>query len=292
VKTQRAGKRGTVDLKSLIRSAYPTLSGNQRKVADFLLQHDREIPFLSVVDIEQQTGASKATVVRLAQRLGMSGFLELRNRLSEGVQSAIRGSERFPLTVPSDNEETLTSVARQDVRNINQTISHLDPKVFHEVAEMILAASHTYTAGLGISALMAQVLSYSLNQVAVHATPFERGYETFIEQAPFLTPDDLLVIFSFPPYSQETIDLARVASDMKTPVVAITDKVTSPAAFYSRRVLAIRSQNMIFTNSISAISVVINALVTEIAVRNKAKALKMQKQVETMLHDSGHYNAG
>lgn len=292
MKKKKAGTRGTVDLKGLIRSAYPSLSSNQRKVADFLLQHDREIPFLSVVDIEQQTGASKATVVRLAQRLGMSGFLELRNRLSEGVQSAIRGGDRFPLSVPSDREETLTAVARQDVRNINQTIRDLDPKVFHDVAEMILAASHVYTAGLGISSLMAQILSYSLNQVAIRATPFVRGYETFIEQIPFLSSDDLLVVFSFPPYSQETVDLARVASEMKTSVVAITDKVTSPAALYSRRVLAIRSQNMIFTNSISAISVVINALATEIAVRNRAKALKLQKQVDTMLRDSGHYHAG
>jgi DNA-binding MurR/RpiR family transcriptional regulator len=281
-----------VDLKALIRSAYPSLSGNQRKVADFLVQHDREIPFLSVVDIERQTGASKATVVRLAQRLGMSGFLELRNRLSEGAQSALRGADQFPLNVPTDREGTLTAVARQDVRNINQTISHLDPKVFHEVAEMILRASHVYTAGLGISSLMSQVLAYSLNQVAIPATPFVRGYETFIEQIPFLSSDDLLVLFSFPPYSQETIDLARVVSGMKTTVVAITDRVTSPVAFYARRTLPIRSQNMLFTNSISAISVVINALATEIAVRNKTKALKLQKQVDTMLRDSGHYNAG
>jgi hypothetical protein len=46
---------------------------------------------------------------------------------------------------------------------------------------------------------------------------------------------------------------------------------------------------MLFTNSFSAISVVINAIATEVAVRNKSKALRMAKQIDTMLRDTGHY---
>ena len=71
-------RRSFPDLKALIREKYPGLPENQRKVADFLLQHLEEAPFLSVVEIEERSGASKATVVRLAQHLGYSGFLEMR----------------------------------------------------------------------------------------------------------------------------------------------------------------------------------------------------------------------
>ena len=78
-----------VDLRSFIQSGYPGLSDNQRKVADVLLQRVREVPFLSVNDLGDLSGTSKATVVRLAQSLGFTGYLELRERLREGIQSEI-----------------------------------------------------------------------------------------------------------------------------------------------------------------------------------------------------------
>ncbi|MFN0158024.1 MAG: MurR/RpiR family transcriptional regulator [Bacteroidota bacterium] len=281
-----------MDLKEVIRTAYQSLPENQRKVADFLVQHTRDIAFLSIADVEQRSGASKATVVRLAQSLGFTGYNELRAKLREGVQHQIRLKDKFPLLSTTDHEAALTIVARQDVRNINQTINNLDKETFHTIAAMILKSSHVYTMGLGISSLMSQILAYSLNQVAVKATPFVHDYETFAEQMAFVKTSDLLIAFSFPPYSKETVDTVKFAHDRGIPVVAITDRVTSPVSFFSTKLIPIRSQNLLFTNSFSAISVVINALATEVAVRNKPKALKMMKEIDQQLEDLGHYTTG
>jgi DNA-binding MurR/RpiR family transcriptional regulator len=278
-----------VDLKRVIHSRYPSLPENQRKVADFLLQRSREVPFFSVVQIEKECGVSKATVVRLAQNLGFSGFLELREKLLEGVQSEIRLRDRFPLISKVDGAETLTMVANQDVKNINQTINHLDRQVFQEVIGMILRADQVFTFGLGISSLMASILAYSLKQVAIHARPLAHGHETFLEQLAFVTPRDLLIGFSFPPYSRETVDAAKAAAGHKLPLVAITDKSTSPITFYAERVLPIRSQNMLYTNSFSAISVIINALATEVAMRNKSRIAANLEEANRLLEESGYY---
>lgn len=286
--------RATIDegegfLKELILARYPSLPENQRKAADFLLHNIREVPFLSILEIEKRSGTSKATVVRLAQSLGFSGFLELRTKLTEVVQSALRLPESFPLLEGPDQGGALSVVARQDVKNINQTISHIDRETFAEVARMILAARHVYTLGLGISSLMAQILAYSLRQVAVRATAFIHDHGTFMEQLLFAGPADVLCAFSFPPYSKETIDVAAAAAKRRIPVIAVTNKLTAPITFYAQRVIAIRSQNILFTNSFSAISVVINALATEVAVRNREKAVRMMKEIDRLLTDSGHF---
>jgi len=60
-------------------------------------------------------------------------------------------------------------------------------------------------------------------------------------------------------------------------------------SFHAVKVLPVRSTNMLFTNSLSAISVVMNALATEIAVRNRDKALRALQQTEKLLRQSGHY---
>jgi DNA-binding MurR/RpiR family transcriptional regulator len=285
-------RRGSPDLEALIQRKYPELPENQRKVADFLVQHIREAPFLSVMEIEDRSGASKATVVRLAQSLGFSGFLEMRGKLIKRVQSQMRITEMFPLLPRTGREETLTAVADQDVRNINETINQLDRKVFGDVARMILNAARVYTLGLGISSLMARILAYSLSQVAIRSTSLVHDYETFIEQIHQFDRSDLIIAFSFPPYSKETIEVARAAAKRKTSIVAVTDRVTSPVSAYAARVLPVVSQNMLFTNSFSAISVIINALTTEVALLNKAKALKNLKESEKLLERTGHYYAG
>jgi DNA-binding MurR/RpiR family transcriptional regulator len=277
------------DLPELILAKYEALPGNQRKVADFFLLRPRDVPFLSIMEIERQSGASKATIVRLAKNLGFSGFLELRARLLERVQSQIREPDLFPVAPASPGEETLTMVAQQDIRNINQTVSHMDRKAFDEVVRMIVRASHVYTAGLGISSLMAQTLAYSLSLVAVKSTALIHDCETFVEQLPFMTPSDLLIAFSFPPYSRETVEVVEAAAARRTRVVGITDRLTAPISFHCVKVLPIRSQNRLFTNSFSAISVVINALATDVALHNRAKAMKALKEIEGLLQKNGHY---
>jgi DNA-binding MurR/RpiR family transcriptional regulator len=282
-------ERGLVDLKKAIQTKYPSLPENQQRVADFLLHHQREVPFLSIVDVEKRCGTSKATVVRLAQSLGFTGYSQLRRSLREGVQQQFQLKDRFPLLSETNREGALALVAHQDVKNINQTINNLDKGTFRAVGSMILNASHVYTLGLGISSLMSQILAYSLNQVAVKASPFVHDYETFVEQMAFVNTSDILIAFSFPPYSRETVDAVKTAYEKGIQVVAITDKMTSPVTFYSKKVIPIRSQNLLFTNSFSAISVVINALATEVAVRNKRKALRMTKEIDQKLEETGHY---
>lgn len=289
-----AGKRrnaqaAPIDLKGLIQSAYPNLPENQRKVADVLIQRLREVPFLSVIDLQDISGTSKATVVRLAQNLGFSGYLELRDRVRENAQSEASSAEPFPLLSGESTEEILTAVARQDVKNITQTVAQIDRKTFIKVADMILKATRVHTCGLGISSLLANMLSYSLNQVAVRSTSFGHDHETFFEQLHQVGRSDVVVAFSFRPYSLETVDTARVLSSRGISVVAVTDRVTSPISLVSKATLPIVSQNFLFTNSISAVSVLINALTTEVALRSKRRATDNLRKTEALLHHAGHY---
>jgi DNA-binding MurR/RpiR family transcriptional regulator len=285
----RKEREAPIDLPLLVQTAYPNLPENQRKVADVLLERIREVPFMSVIDLEDLSGTSKATVVRLAQSLGFTGYLELRDRVREEVQSEVSHAETPPLLSRESDEETLSAVAMQDIRNINQTVSQIDHAAFSRVADMFLKASHVYTFGLGISSLLARMLSYSLNQVAVRSTAFSHEHETFFEQIHQVNAADVAVAFSFRPYSRETIDTAEALASRDVPVIAVTDRVTSPVCFVSKAVLPIVSQNLLFTNSISAASVLINALTTEVALHSKNRATDNLRETEKLLQQAGHY---
>ena len=264
------------EIKKRIQDHYESLPKNQKKLAEYFLDNFDRIPFLSVNNISEATTLSVASIVRFAQRIGFSGFLEIRAEIANTLQNQIENKEIFSLL---DDErldsDTLTTVANQDIKNINDTLNQLDRANFDQAIKMILSSKRTFTMGLGISFLLSRVLAYQLNQVAVDAYNFCRDHSSFMEQILFLNKDDLIIAFSFPPYSKETIEAAKFAKEKNIKVISITDKNAAPIAFYSDVHLIVKTENMLFTNSFSAISVVINAIATGCALNSKQKAKKM-----------------
>ncbi|TFH00511.1 MAG: MurR/RpiR family transcriptional regulator [Calditrichales bacterium] len=269
-------------LKHRIQHAYNDLPRNQQNVADFILENFDRIPFQGIQSISKSTSASVATIVRFAQRIGFSGFSELREQIAETLQNHIENKEIFVLSQDSSlSGDILTSVAKQDISNINETLAALERTQFDSAVDLILNASRVFTMGLGISNLMSQILAYQLNQIGYQAQAFRHDCTYFTEQVVFLQPKDILIGFSFPPYSKETIKAAEAAAADNIPVISITNRSTSPITNFSRTVLCVKSENMLFTNSFAAISVLINALSTECARRDEAHVRKMVERIDS-----------
>lgn len=271
-------------LKSTIQNSYNELSKNQKVIADFVLNNFDRIPFQSVQEISEATSLSVASIVRFAQRVGFEGFLEMRDQIAKSLQHRIKKQQIFSLIDNKDlKDDTFTSVANHDINNINATLHSLDRTQFNKSIKYLLGAEKVYTAGLGISYLLAEILSYQLNQVAIKSSCLIHTHTSFMEQVLTMNKKDLIVAFSLPPYSNETIDAVNFAKSRGIKTIAITNKESSPVTFYSETQLIIQSKNMLFTNSFASISVLINAIATECAVRNKVKANKMLKELNEVV---------
>jgi DNA-binding MurR/RpiR family transcriptional regulator len=269
------------EIKEQIRSRYNSLPKNQRKIADYFINNFDRIPFLNVQELSDSTGASVASIVRFAQRAGYKGFSDLREAVTDSLQKGMHNSEIFPLLEKHKIVgDLLTEVANLDIKNINDTLNLIERKSFSYVINRISSAERVLTGGLGISYLLAEILAYQLTQVGINSGVLMHAHTLFHEQVLFLNSKDLLVLFSFPPYSKETIDVAKFAEERRIDVIAITNKPASPITLYSKANLIVESRNMLFTNSFAAISVLINAIATSCAVKDKVRAKKILKESE------------
>lgn len=267
------------EIKEKIRSKYSDLPKNQKKMADYFIDNFDSIPFLNVQEVSRQSGTSVASVVRFAQRTGFTGYSELRDAIAESLQHQLSGKMIFPLFDKRKVEEDLlTEVANQDIKNINDTLSLIERENFRKAVKEIGKAGRVFTAGLGISYLLAEILAYQLTQVGIDAAVFKHDYTIFHEQIMFLNKNDLVIAFSFPPYSKETIEAVEYAKSKAIKVIAITNKEASPVTHFSDINLVVQSENMLYTNSFAAISVVINAIATECAMKNKQRAEKVLQE--------------
>lgn len=257
------------DIRKTIRSHHGSLSKNHQKISTFLLNNFERIPFMNVHEIAAASQASTATVVRFSQRVGFSGFSELRDAFTLLLQQNLTRDK--PL-IKSIENDMLVAVAEQDMADINKTRKQIDRSVFNNIIDCILAAREIGVAGVGISCLSSQILAYQLNQVGIPARALIHGSATFPEQIILMDPGALLILFSYPPYSRETIEAARFARQRGQTVIAITNKPAAPITFVATQSMTATSENVLYTNSLAGITYIINAIATECAYRERGRA--------------------
>ncbi len=281
------------EIKEKITSKYNSLPKNQKKIADYFINNFDKIPFVNVHDLSLATGASVASVVRFSQRAGFKGFSELRDAITGSLQKELTNKQIFPLFEKRGIEEDLlTEVANLDIKNINDTLNLIERKTFNLVIDRILKSERVFTAGLGISYLLAEILAYQLTQVGISSSVLQHSHTLFNEHILFINPKDLLIVFSFPPYSKETIEAAEFASKRKIDVISVTNKHASPVTFFTKANLIVKSENMLYTNSFAAISVLINAIATACAIKDKQRAKKVLKESEEIMINQNQVISG
>jgi DNA-binding MurR/RpiR family transcriptional regulator len=281
------------EIKEKITSKYNSLPKNQKKIADYFINNFDKIPFVNVQDLSIATGASVASVVRFSQRAGFKGFSELRDSITGSLQKELTNKQIYPLFEKRRAEEDLlTEVANLDIKNINDTLNLVERKTFDFVIDRISRAERVFTAGLGISYLLSEILAYQLTQVGISSSVLQHSHTLFNEHILFLNPKDLLIVFSFPPYSKETIEAAEYAAKRKIDVIAITNKHASPVTFFTKANLIVKSENMLYTNSFAAISVLINAIATACAIKDKQRAKKVLKESEEIMINQNQVISG
>ncbi len=270
-------------VKDKIKQSYNTLPKNQKRIADYILENFDKIPFYNVHELSEATSSSVASITRFAQRIGLDGYIELREGISGLLQSKIKNKSIFSLYDEKLlKDDTLTAVANLDIKNIGDTLAMIDREHFSLTVTSILKARRVYTAGLGISYLLAEILAYQLAQIGIDADVMKHTWSSFPENLVYADKSDYMVLISFPPYSKETIETAKTAREQGIDFTAITDKHSAPFTFYTDRVLTVNSENMLYTNSFSAISVLINAIATECALKNKKKSGQIMARLDDL----------
>jgi DNA-binding MurR/RpiR family transcriptional regulator len=256
------------------------MSSSQRRIAACLQSNLDEAAFWGVEELAERAQSSVATVVRFAQRLGYSGFMEMRQSLVAQAKAKSAPEERL-LLAPKEAAAMLVEVARQDMGNIERTVSGINEALLTRLVQSLEKARHRVLVGHGVSHIMSEHLCYLLTisgYVAVAGNPAE-----YARQVANLSPKDLLIAFSFRPYSQETLDVVAYAQKRHVPVIAFTDGLDSPLARHAELTICLAGENLMFTHSIAAYAVVSHAIAAALASKDREAAIKRLRETERIL---------
>jgi RpiR family transcriptional regulator, carbohydrate utilization regulator len=69
-----------------IRSLYPSMHDSEKKIAGFILEQPEVIVHMTVAKIADTTGVAESSIVRFCQRVGFSGFAQLKINLARNLK--------------------------------------------------------------------------------------------------------------------------------------------------------------------------------------------------------------
>jgi DNA-binding MurR/RpiR family transcriptional regulator len=128
-----------------------------------------------------------------------------------------------------DESNLIAYLTERENLNLRAAFERVDRAALHNLVEAICAAKTCYVVGLRSSRALATLLGHYLTKIAPKVIVIESS-DTMFEQLSWIDRDDVLVAYSFPRYSKQTIDAIQIAKSSGARTGALTDSQSAPAA--------------------------------------------------------------
>jgi len=211
-----------------LRRMFDSLRPAEKKVASYVLDNGGQVIYQSITELASATGTSDATIIRLANALGYSGYQELKIALArelvspdKNIHDDIEPDDTLPVAV--------RKAFRANVQAVSDTLDVLDLDSLKDAVDAVIAAKQVYLYGVGTSALAAQDAYYKLLRVGIHANFYADMHMQAMSTA-LIGSSDVVIGFSHSGSTKDVVDIIDLAKARGARVICITNRVRSPLA--------------------------------------------------------------
>jgi len=266
-----------------IQRKHSHLTRSQMALAQYILRHSEEVPFLSSAKLARKIGRSDATVTRFCFALGYAGYAELQKDLQKWVQMRLVSSERLKKTSRRAGADLCLDIFNRDVQNLKETSANLRPEQMGEVIRHLNRAQRIFVIGVRSSFGLAALAHSHFSAIRGGLVLVESARGMMADLVIDLGPKDALLAISFPRYARETLKVAQYAKGRSCPVIAITDSILSPLARVSDFILQTKIDGLGFINSYTSAVTTINCLSAGLSMVNARRSIRNLKALEDQL---------
>jgi len=207
-----------------------TLPKRLRQCADYVAQNTDIIAVSTIADLSNAAGVQPSAFIRFCQLMGFSGYSQMQRMFRE------KFSQRWPdyatrlEALRASGDESPSALLAEFVHagraSLENLAGSIEPAVLEHAVTTISKAPMIHIIGLSRAFPVAAYFGYALEKMGVPA--MLHGKFGNLDHRHAILSDDVLVVITFAPYTQETIDLATFAKAQGSKIVAITDAINSP----------------------------------------------------------------
>jgi DNA-binding MurR/RpiR family transcriptional regulator len=287
-----------------IRAICFELTGQSVEAANYLISNPEEVAFSSMREIARRAKVPPVSFVRLAQKLGLDGYSELKDRFIKSMHgpkaSAPSGEMRNVKSARalmegsrsknSSAESFIQEFFLAESRVLDETRNHLTVAQATEAAALLATAKRVFICAKRTSFPAAFMMNYLLHKArpdVVFMDGVGGAPESSLED---ITAHDVLVCFTFSPFNRTVHSFAMHASSVGARVIAITDSFSAPIGEFAKNLhFTVASSSKTFLESALGATTVAQ-LLSSLAINKLGfKARERIRRNETFLVQSGEY---
>ena len=274
-----------MDILSRIREQYDFFNKTQRRIADYLLEHPDMSSYSSLRQLASATHTTEATIISFSRRLGYSSFLDMKSHLQEYISHWMSPNEKIKTAISrtdaTDSSYALTIQSEQEA--LARTYEYISSKDFEQALDMLHAARRVYTLSYDYATTVSSHFAARFIRIGVDVIDLGgMNIPDILYQLAFCTADDLIVIFSYAPYSQPPIVLAKYLSEQGIPALGFSDSVTSPVAQCADTLLTSVTSHIVFFNSMTAPISLINLMATVFVGEHQERFVQYKEHLDAL----------
>ena len=260
------------EFSQLINTHSDQLTNSQKRIADYMIQNQDEVGFMSAAEIAHTLNLSEPTMVRFARALGFDSYPAMRVMLQAKVRKLVNHSARIrslldELRVNGDIHEQLVA---SEIYFLTESIHTLDKNAYDKAVELLHAHQRIFVFGIGPSVSLVDLLEIRLTRAARYVIPLRTSGRELLEPLLLMNKNDLLIAIGFhsvTPYLQLVL---KRANEKNMPIIFITDTLGELVGNMVTVTLSARRGPVSAFHSLTVPMTIINSLFLSLtAVENK-----------------------
>src|SRR5215831_11318057 len=271
-----------------IVAAFETLSPQLQNAARYVLDCPDDVALLSMREQARRAGVPPATMTRLAKRLGLDGYDEVRALYAGAVRDGTLGfAGKAGQQVETQKLRGERALAADMALSLSRQIARLaeTPTLdrLADAAGRLHQARRIYCLGLRSCHVIAWHFHYMLSLLSDKTVMLDDAGGIGLDAIRDAAGNDVVLAASVEPYARATIEGARYAARQGVPVVALTDSEVSPLAQIAVAVIPAATESPSFFHTMTPLLAVAEILAALVAGRSGQKALEALTRTEAQL---------
>ena len=257
-----------------IRMMMPQLTPLEARVVEMILGRRDFDGTTGIKTVADEAGVSEAMIVKIAKKLGFSGFKAFRSGIVD--YNRLPTADLHQELSPDDTGPQIAQkVFRTSIHALEETLSILDADAFERSVDLIFAARQRDLYGIGGSAQIARDVAHKFLRIGVRASIFDDAHMMLMSAA-LLGEGDVAVGVSHSGTTTAVIEPLELARARGARTIALTNYATSPLARSADVVLCSTAQGspLLGENAAARIAqlIIFDAVFAAVAQRDLAAA--------------------
>jgi DNA-binding MurR/RpiR family transcriptional regulator len=269
-------------LESRISTRLAKMAPAERRVAEYLRNHQEDAVFASAEEIGAAAGVSDATVVRTAKTLGYAGMVELKFSIGQEMLSRTKPLQRLQSRIDEvggDASALQAQLFREAHDRLRETERQMSVPDFEAALDIITEAPRVLCFGVGPSESIARYLALLLGRRGKPAWSTGATGWRLADDLLALGPKDAVIMFSPARLLREHDVMLTRIRDVGARAILITDSLEPVLGDRVDVVLRAVYSVSGFTGETLSSLVLADGLLLALAARDQTRAAAYSEQL-------------